>query len=113
MASTLKLRVVSPERSVFDGDAAALVAPAWDGRVGVLPGHAPLITLLGHGELVIDLPAGGSQTFQVAAGVLMVESDQVTVLTEYADVEPPSELPAAAVLHMDDVVETTAGNPLA
>ncbi|MFG1691811.1 F0F1 ATP synthase subunit epsilon, partial [Gemmatimonadota bacterium] len=52
MASeTLSVQVISPETTVFEGSAASMVAPAWDGKVGILPGHAPLITLLGAGEL--------------------------------------------------------------
>ena len=46
----LSVRVVSPEKVVFEGDARALVAPAWDGKVGILPGHAPFLSLLGAGE---------------------------------------------------------------
>ena len=47
--ASLKVRVVSPERTVFDGEAAAIVAPMWDGQVGILPGHAPLLALIGAG----------------------------------------------------------------
>ena len=38
MAGTLRVRVVSPEKVVFQGDAGALVVPAWDGMLGILPG---------------------------------------------------------------------------
>lgn len=107
----LKVRVVSPATTVFEGDAASVVAPAWDGDVGILPSHAPLMTLLGVGELSVDLPGGGSEVFQVAGGVMKVEADQVTVLTEYAGTEPPEEIPAEAVIHPDDVV-ASPGNPL-
>lgn len=83
-AEALSVRVVSPAEVVFDGDAASLVAPAWDGLVGVLPGHAPLLTLLGSGELAVDLPGGGSERFHVSGGVMKVEGGRVTVLTEEA-----------------------------
>ena len=86
--ASLKVRVVSPERTVFDGEAAAIVAPMWDGQVGILPGHAPLLALIGAGELSIDRPGGGSDTFHVAGGVLKVERNVVTLLTEYAGDEP-------------------------
>lgn len=89
--SSLKVRVVSPERTVFDGEAAAIVAPMWDGQVGILPGHAPLLALIGMGELSIDRPGGGSDTFHVAGGVLKVERNVVTLLTEYAGDEPAPE----------------------
>ena len=89
--AALKVRVVSPERTVFDGEAAALVAPMWDGRVGILPGHAPMLALIGAGELAVDRPGGGSDTFHVAGGVLKVERNVVTLLTEYAGDEPAPE----------------------
>ena len=87
----LRVRVVSPEKTVFDGTAAAVVAPAWDGLVGILPGHAPMLALLGMGPLSIERPGGGTDAFHVVGGVLKVERNQVTLLTEYAGSEPPSE----------------------
>jgi F-type H+-transporting ATPase subunit epsilon len=89
--ASLKVRVVSPEQIVFDGEASAMVAPAWDGQVGILPGHAPMLALIGVGELSVDRPGGGSDTFHVAGGVLKVERDTVTLLTEYAGDEPAPE----------------------
>lgn len=108
----LKVRVVSPERLVFEGSAASVVAPAWDGQVGVLPGHAPFITLLGAGALDVDLPQGGSERFHVAGGALKVLDDQITILTEYAGSEPATELPEGVVLDVDDVPTASRGNPL-
>ena len=102
-AEALSVRVVSPEREVFRGSAAGVVAPAWDGMVGILPGHAPLITLLGHGVLAVDLPDGGSERFHVAGGVLKVEGDEVVILTEYAGDEPPESVPPEAIIHPEDV----------
>ncbi|MEQ1856842.1 MAG: F0F1 ATP synthase subunit epsilon [Longimicrobiales bacterium] len=102
MAGPLKVRVVSPDKIVFEGEASAVVAPAWDGQVGVLPGHAPMLALLGAGELSIDRVGGGSDEFQVAGGVLKVERDQVTLLTEYAGKEPPAVVPTSAVVFTED-----------
>ena len=48
--ATLHVRVVSPEKVVFQGEAGGLVAPAWDGMVGILPNHAPMIVLIGQGK---------------------------------------------------------------
>ena len=103
MMAFLNVRVVSPERIVFHGEASAVVAPAWDGQVGILPGHAPLLALVGVGELSVDRPGGGSASFHVAGGVLKVERDTVTVLTEYAGDEPPAEIPASAIVDPEDV----------
>lgn len=94
----LDVRVVSPDRVVFEGEASSVVAPAWDGRIGILSGHAPLVTLLGAGELNLDRPGGGSDSFHVAAGVLKVESDVVTILTEYAADVPPEEIDRKSVV---------------
>lgn len=102
MAGPLKVRVVSPEKVVFEGEAAAVVAPAWDGQVGILPGHAPMLALVGQGALTIDRPGGGSQAYHVAGGVLKVERNQVTVLTEYAgETSPPEPLPDVVVYPED------------
>jgi len=110
VAGTLRVRVVSPEKLVFEGDVASLVAPAWDGKVGILPGHAPFLALLGHGKLTVEAPGSGDREYYVAGGVLKVESDRVTVLTEYAGVEAPAVIPPEAIIHLDDVAG--AGNPL-
>ena len=99
----LQVRVVSPDRIVFEGEASGLVAPAWDGQVGILPGHAPMLALIGSGELAVDRPGGGSDTFHVAGGVLKVDKDQVTLLTEYAGSEPPAEVPAEAKVFVEDI----------
>jgi len=105
MAGKLRVRVVSPDRVVFDGEGSAVVAPAWDGQVGILPGHAPMLALLGVGELSIDRAGGGSDEYYVAGGVLKVERDQVTLLTEYAGTEPPAVVPASAIVHAEDAEE--------
>lgn len=113
----LKVRVVSPDETVWKGDAASVTVPAWDGRVGVLPGHAPFIALLGHGELIVDLPGGGSERSYVAGGVAKVEDDEVVVLTEYAGEGPPEEMPEGAIIHPEEVdvpesFTASSGNPL-
>jgi F-type H+-transporting ATPase subunit epsilon len=103
MPSTLSVRLVSPEKEVFRGEAAGVVAPAWDGMLGILPGHAAFITLLGHGNLAVDLPGGGSNRYYVAGGVLKVEGDELTALVEYAGDGPPEVLPPEADFHPDDL----------
>ncbi len=109
MAAILSVRLVSPEKEVFKGDAASVMAPAWDGMVGILPGHAPYITLLGHGEMAIDLPGGGSRRYYVAGGVMKVESNTITVLVEYAGDGPPAIFPPEADFHPDDLVAEETG----
>jgi F-type H+-transporting ATPase subunit epsilon len=103
MAGALQVRVVSPDKIVFEGEASAVVAPAWDGPVGILPNHAPMLALLGSGPLHVEKIGGGSAAFHVAGGVLKVERNHVTLLTEYAGSEPPTEVPASAVVYAEDV----------
>ena len=63
---------------------------------------APMLTLLGSGVLNIERPGGGSDAFHVAGGVLKVERDQVTLLTEYAGSAPPPEPIAHIAVYPED-----------
>jgi F-type H+-transporting ATPase subunit epsilon len=74
--------VISPEAAIFDGEADAVTAPAYDGSLGVLPRHAPMMTLLGQGELAVRQ---GEQTrrFTVRGGFLQVVHDEVRVVAEH------------------------------
>jgi F-type H+-transporting ATPase subunit epsilon len=83
-SDVLKVSVISPERTVFEGEAEMVVVPAWDGEMGILRGHAPMLVLLGKGPLRIRTK-GGEQRFDVEGGFLQVVDDIVTVLSERAD----------------------------
>ena len=78
----MRVTVISPERSVFDGDADSVVAPAFDGEVGILPRHAPFMTLLGKGELRIR-QGGSAHRFHVDGGFLQVAANVVRVVAEH------------------------------
>ena len=78
----MHVTVISPEASIFDGEAEAVVAPAFDGEVGILPHHAPFMTLLGQGTLVIR-QAGADRRFRVEGGFLQVVHDVVRVVAEH------------------------------
>jgi F-type H+-transporting ATPase subunit epsilon len=78
----LKVSVISPEASLFEGDANSVVAPAFDGEVGILTGHAPMMTLLGKGELRLEGGAAGGKKFTIEGGFLQVVNNQVRVVTE-------------------------------
>lgn len=80
----LKVSVISPERVLYEGTARGVIAPAFDGEVGILPMHAPLMTLLGRGTLRVDT-AEGEQRFQIDGGFLQVVDDAVRVVTEQAN----------------------------
>jgi F-type H+-transporting ATPase subunit epsilon len=77
----LKISVISPEATLFEGEAASLTAPAFDGEVGILSMHAPMVTTLGRGILKIG---DGAQRFQVEGGFLQVVDNVVRVVTEKA-----------------------------
>lgn len=85
----LRVVVVTPERTLYDGGASAVVAPAYDGLVGILPRHAPFLALLGTGPLVVRA-AGGDQRFSVVAGFVQVVGDVVRVVAERAQAVAPA-----------------------
>ena len=81
----LKVSVISPEQTLFEGDAESVVAPAFDGSLGILTGHAPMVTILGSGELRLDgASIAGTRRFTVEGGFLQVADDHVRVVTERA-----------------------------
>lgn len=84
----LKVSVISPERVLFEGEVDSVVAPAFDGEVGILTSHAPMVTLLGRGTLRLTGggggAVGGARRFAVEGGFLQVADDAVRVVTEHA-----------------------------
>jgi F-type H+-transporting ATPase subunit epsilon len=83
--SALTIAVISPERTVYEGTADSVFAPAFDGEVGILPGHAAMLTLLGDGELRI----GDGTRINVRGGFLQVADNVVRVVTEHATTQGP------------------------
>jgi F-type H+-transporting ATPase subunit epsilon len=80
----MKVSVVSPERVLFDGEASALVVPAYDGLIGILPRHAAMLALLGKGILKVRLKEGGEQRFRLAGGFVQVRANTVRLVAEDA-----------------------------
>ena len=84
MAATIKVEVVSAERSLYSGVAEMVVAPAAMGDVGILPRHAPLLTGLRPG--ILKLVTGEDEELMyVAGGIMEVQPDMVTVLADVAE----------------------------
>jgi F-type H+-transporting ATPase subunit epsilon len=79
----LKVFVISPESILYEGEARMVVAPAYDGEVGILENHAPMMTLLGKGELRLS-GSTGDQRFTVEGGFLQVVENNVRIVTERA-----------------------------
>ena len=82
----MQVTVISPDASMFDGEADAVVAPAFDGQVGILPHHAPFMTLLGEGTLMVR-QADTVSRFSVRGGFLQVVENRVRVVTEHVEGE--------------------------
>jgi len=82
--SPIKLDVVSAERLVFSDEVDMVLAPGTLGQLGILPHHAPLMTMLEPGELIIR--KGGTETpLVVSGGFMEVRPDQITVLADTAE----------------------------
>ncbi len=87
---TFKVSVLTQEKVHLDADAVHLEAPGSVGYLGVLANHAPLMTTLMPGKLVVSLPGGGDETFAVSGGLLKVSDNKAVVLAEA--IEKPDEI---------------------
>lgn len=82
--SLIKVDVVSAEQSLFEGEAKFVALPGESGELGVLPGHTPLITRIRPGTLKIVLADDTEETIFVAGGLLEIQPNHVTVLSDTA-----------------------------
>lgn len=82
--NTLLVEVVTAERELYRGEADLVSAPGAEGRLGILPRHAALLTTLASGELTIKL-AGAEEPLFVSGGFLEVSNNSVTVLADTAE----------------------------
>jgi F-type H+-transporting ATPase subunit epsilon len=80
---SFNLSVISPERKLFEGPAMLVVVPAYDGEIGILHDHAPLMAILGEGALRV-VTATGTLRFRVSGGFVQVVNNEVSVLSETA-----------------------------
>ncbi len=96
MTDSFKLEIVTPEKKVVNTAAEEMQIPGKNGYLGILPGHAPLITELAVGEITYRESTGSSsneQRLAVAWGFAEVLPDKVTILAESA--ERPAEIDVA------------------
>jgi F-type H+-transporting ATPase subunit epsilon len=77
----LKLEIVTAEGQTFSGDVDAIIAPGSEGQLGILPHHAPLMTMLQPGELIIKKD-GEELPLAVTGGFLEVRSDKAIILAD-------------------------------
>lgn len=84
MAANMQLDIVSAETEIFSGTVNAVFAPAIVGDVGIYPQHTPLVTRLKPGELKIEVEGEEDRYIYVSGGMLEVQPDVVTVLSDTA-----------------------------
>jgi F-type H+-transporting ATPase subunit epsilon len=87
--STFRCKLVTPEAQVLDNPVTQVILPVWDGKLGVLPGRAPMVMELGTGELRVDFPddgqtKGGSRHYFLADGFVQMVNNELTILAAYA-----------------------------
>src|SRR3954463_4217568 len=95
MADTFQLEIVTPEKAVVREAATEAQIPGKKGYLGILPGHAPLITELAVGEITYKKPGGGEEHLAVAWGFAEVLPDKVVILAETAEKAEDIDLPRA------------------
>ncbi|HYH34681.1 MAG TPA: F0F1 ATP synthase subunit epsilon [Nocardioides sp.] len=93
--TTLHVELVSADRLVWSGDATMVIARTTEGDVGVLPGHAPILSVLVDGVVDIRTSEGETWVAAVSAGFLSVAHDRVSVLAEYAELSHDIDLEKA------------------
>ena len=82
--ATMQCDVVSVKESIYSGQVTMLIAKGAGGELGILPGHAPLVTLLQPGPIRVQLENGTEEIVYVSGGVLEVQPHVVTVLADTA-----------------------------
>lgn len=77
------VEIVSAEKEIFSGKATMLFAPAIEGEIGVAPGHTPMVSLLGPGEVRVQT-SDEESSFYVSGGLIEIQPTVVTVLSDTA-----------------------------
>jgi F-type H+-transporting ATPase subunit epsilon len=96
----LLLEIVTPERLAYSDTVDAVNLPGIEGELGVLPHHAPLVSMLGVGELRIR-KGGSEESFAIVGGFLQVRPDKVVVMAETADMASEIDLEKAQEARRD------------
>lgn len=84
MTTTIRCDIVSAEEEIFSGEVTMVVATGEMGELGIAPRHAPLITRLKPGKLVLTQPNGDKVDIVVSGGILEVQPQVVTILADTA-----------------------------
>jgi F-type H+-transporting ATPase subunit epsilon len=116
MADTILFQLVSPERLLVETQVTEVQIPARDGYIGVLPGHAPLLSELKAGGVLTYQAAGAQKVIAVYGGFVEVLPDRVRVLADSAEHKEEINLTAAqaeltAALKEMDNIQAGAADP--
>jgi len=84
VSTTIRCEIVSAEQEIFHGEATLVVATGELGELGIAPRHAPLITRLKPGKVVVTQPDGTQVDIAISGGILEVQPQVVTVLADTA-----------------------------
>ena len=90
----IQLEIVTPERLVYEDEVDSVNLPGIEGELGILPHHAPLLSILGVGELRIR-KGGAEESFAIVGGFVQVRPDKVVVMAETADLAAEIDLEKA------------------
>ncbi len=96
----IRLEIVTPEKRAFSDDVDAVILPGSEGELGVLPHHAPLLSMLGAGELRVR-KGGTEESFAIVGGFVQVRPDKVVVMAETADLAAEIDLKRAEEARRD------------
>jgi F-type H+-transporting ATPase subunit epsilon len=83
--ATLRVELVAADRAVWSGEAKMVVAKTVEGEIGLLPGHEPMLAILGEGEVRITLEDGAAIKASAVDGFLSVEHNVVTIVARHAE----------------------------
>lgn len=108
MTDSIQVEIVSAEHEIYSGQAAMIFAPAEMGEVGIAPGHAPLVTKMGPGEVRVKDTEGNESAFYVSGGLLEIQPKVVTVLSDTA--QRAEDLDEAAILKAKEEAENAFSN---
>lgn len=91
MANTFHVDVVSPEATVWSGEATIVLARTPDGEFGVMADHEPMMGALATGPVEIETANGDRTTIGVHGGFIQVLHNQVTLITDRAEIATPTD----------------------
>lgn len=95
MADSLHVELVAADRLVWSGEAKQVIARTTEGDVGVLPGHAPMLSLMVDGVVDVTTDEGETWVAAVDAGFLSVADNRISILAEHAEMSHEIDLEKA------------------